>query len=116
VEEAFQLVQADDVRRLKQLEQENARLKKLVAARDVEGSVQNLSPALEHDAVEIDIRLLAVHRLVPPGLDLAVDFLVEVGHRAGARPGAPQRLGDVSTRSTATPARNISSTELSRRG
>jgi putative transposase len=28
--------QADDVRRLKQLEQENARLKKLVAERDLE--------------------------------------------------------------------------------
>ena len=32
----FGAFQADDVRRLKQLEQENARLKKLVAERDLE--------------------------------------------------------------------------------
>jgi putative transposase len=32
----FGVFQADDVRRLKQLEQENARLKKLVAERDLE--------------------------------------------------------------------------------
>ena len=32
----FGLLQADDVRRLRQLEQENARLKKLVAERDLE--------------------------------------------------------------------------------
>ena len=32
----FGLFQADDVRRLRQLEQENARLKKLVAERDLE--------------------------------------------------------------------------------
>ena len=32
----FGLFQADDVRRLKQLEQENTRLKKLVAERDLE--------------------------------------------------------------------------------
>ena len=36
LEEAVRDVQPDDVRRLKQLEQENARLKKLVAERDLE--------------------------------------------------------------------------------
>src|SRR6516165_8649219 len=51
--------------------------------------------ALEHDAVEIEIGMFALDRLVPPGLDLAVDPLVEVGYRARADPRAPQRFGDV---------------------
>jgi putative transposase len=36
VAQAFRRLQANDVRRLKQLEAENARLKKLVAERDLE--------------------------------------------------------------------------------
>ena len=39
--------------------------------------------------------MLALDRLVPPRLDLPVDLLVQIGHRAGAYPRAPQRLGDV---------------------
>src|SRR5215813_7905222 len=51
--------------------------------------------ALEHDAVEIEIGMLALDRLVPPRLDLAVDLLVEVGNRARAHSCALQRLCDV---------------------
>lgn len=51
--------------------------------------------ALVHDAVEIEIGLIALDRLLPPGVDLAVDLLVEVRPRAGADPRAPKRLGDV---------------------
>ena len=39
--------------------------------------------------------MLAFDAPVPPGLDLGVDLLVEVRHRARAHPRAPQRLGDV---------------------
>ena len=39
--------------------------------------------------------MLALDRPVPPGLDLGVDLLVEVGDRARAHPRAPERLGDV---------------------
>ena len=51
--------------------------------------------SLHHDAVEEDVRMLALDRPVPPGLDLGVDHLVEVGDRARAHPRAPERLGDV---------------------
>jgi len=50
---------------------------------------------LHHDPVEIEIRMLALDPPVPPSLDLGVDLLVQVGHRARADTGAPQRLGDV---------------------
>src|SRR5216683_3840025 len=32
---------------------------------------------------------------VPPSFDLAIDLLVEIGHRARAHPRAPQGLGDI---------------------
>src|SRR6516225_5160371 len=51
--------------------------------------------ALEHDAVEINIRMVALDRTVAPGLDRPIDLLVEVRHRRGRHPRAPQCLGDV---------------------
>ena len=51
--------------------------------------------ALHDDAVEVEIRMLALDPPVPPGLDLGVDLLVQVRHCARADTGAPQRLGDV---------------------
>ena len=51
--------------------------------------------ALEHDAVEVDVRIPAFDRPVPPGLDVLVDLLVELADRRGADLGAPQRFGDV---------------------
>ena len=39
--------------------------------------------------------MLALDRPMAPGFDLGVDLLVQVGHRARADPGAPQRFGDV---------------------
>jgi hypothetical protein len=39
--------------------------------------------------------MLALDPPVPPGLDLGVDLLVQVRHRARADTGAPQRLGDI---------------------
>lgn len=39
--------------------------------------------------------MLTLDPPVPPGLDLGVDLLVQVRHRARADTGAPQRLGDV---------------------
>ena len=51
--------------------------------------------ALHHDAIQIQIRVLAFDAPVPPGLDLGVDLLVEVGHRARAHPRAPERFRDV---------------------
>ena len=50
---------------------------------------------LHHDAVQVQIRVIALDRPVPPRLDLGVDLLVEIGHRAGTDPRAPQGLGDV---------------------
>ena len=64
--------------------------------------------ALHPDPVEIEIRMLASIRRFPPGLDLGVDLLVQVRHRARADAGAPQRLRDVlPTRRTEIPARYI---------
>src|SRR5262249_39363910 len=70
--------------------------------------------ALEHDAVEINIRVVALDRTIAPRLDRPVDLLVEgdtrVPHNASVMS---------STQRTDTPARYISisasSTELSRR-
>src|ERR1700675_4793876 len=42
--------------------------------------------ALHYDAVEIEIRMLAFDAPVPPSLDLGVNLLVEVRHRARAPP------------------------------
>src|SRR6476620_3370538 len=39
--------------------------------------------------------MLAFDAPVPPSLDLGVDLLIEVRHRARAHPGAPKRLGNV---------------------
>src|SRR5208282_4698629 len=66
-------------------------------ARHQEGDIADLaSPGpLHHDAVEIKVRMLAFDAAVPPGLDLGVDLLVEVGHRARAHPRAPQGFGNV---------------------
>ena len=51
------------------------------------------SPTIGDSPIRVE---LALDRLVPPGFDLAMDLLVEVGHRAGADPGgAPRRVGDV---------------------
>src|SRR5215831_3822584 len=51
--------------------------------------------ALEHDAVEINIRVVALDRTIAPRLDRPVDLLVEVRHRRGRHPRAPQCLRDV---------------------
>src|SRR5579863_9015445 len=51
--------------------------------------------ALHHDAVEIEIWMLAFEAPVPPSLDLGVDLLVEVRHRARAHPSAPERFRNV---------------------
>src|SRR5262245_20873318 len=51
--------------------------------------------ALEHDDVEINIRVLALDWTVAPRLDRPVDLLVEVRHRRGRHPRAPQCLRDV---------------------
>ena len=39
--------------------------------------------------------MLAFDAPIPPGLNLGVDLLVEVRHRARAHMRAPERLGDV---------------------
>src|SRR5215831_6011769 len=39
--------------------------------------------ALEHDAVQVDVRVLALDQPVAPGLDGPVDLLVEVRHCRG---------------------------------
>jgi hypothetical protein len=39
--------------------------------------------------------MLAFDAPVPPSLDLGIDLLVQVPHRARAHPGAPERLRDV---------------------
>src|SRR5215467_14041205 len=51
--------------------------------------------ALEYDAVEINIRVLALDRTIAPRLDRPVDLLVEVRHRRGRHPRPPQCLRDV---------------------
>jgi hypothetical protein len=51
--------------------------------------------ALHYDAVEIEIRMLAFDAPVPPSLDLGVNLLVEVRHRARAHPRAPEGLRNV---------------------
>src|SRR5262245_16351049 len=51
--------------------------------------------ALEHDAVEINIRMVALDRTIAPGLDRPIDLLVEVRHRRRRHPRAPQCLRDV---------------------
>src|SRR5262249_44728292 len=51
--------------------------------------------ALEHDAVEINIRVIALDRTIAPGLDRPVDLLVEVRYRRGRHPRPPQCLRDV---------------------
>src|SRR6266705_3200843 len=51
--------------------------------------------ALEHDAIEINIRVGALDRTISPRLDRPVDLLVQVRHRRGRHPRAPQCLRDV---------------------
>ena len=51
--------------------------------------------ALEHDAIQVDVGMLALDRPIAPRLDRAIDLLVEVRHRRRRHPRAPQRLGDV---------------------
>src|SRR5215510_9800552 len=51
--------------------------------------------ALEHDAIEINIRVLAFDRTIAPGLDCPVDLLVQLRHCRGRHPRAPQCLRDV---------------------
>ena len=46
--------------------------------------------ALEHDAIEVDVGMLAIDRSIAPGLDRAVDLLVQVRHRRRRHPRAPQ--------------------------
>src|SRR6202035_3839304 len=50
---------------------------------------------LHHDAIEIKVRMFAFDAPVPPRLDLGIDLLVEVRHRARAHPRAPQGFSDV---------------------
>src|SRR3954468_16403597 len=50
---------------------------------------------LHHDAVEVKVRMLPFDPPVPPSLDLDVDLLVEVRHRARAYSRAPEPLGDI---------------------
>ena len=51
--------------------------------------------ALEHDAVQIDVGVLALDRSIAPGLDRPVDLLVQVRHRRWRHPRAPQGFRDV---------------------
>ena len=51
--------------------------------------------ALEHDAVEINVRMLAFDRPNAPRLDRPVDLLVQVRHGRGRHPRAPQGLGNI---------------------
>src|SRR5262249_44029913 len=51
--------------------------------------------ALEHDAIEINIRVLVLDRTIAPGLDCPVDLLVQLRHRRGRHPRPPQCLRDV---------------------
>jgi hypothetical protein len=63
--------------------------------------------------------MLTFDGLIAPGLDRPLDLLVQVRHCRGRYLRTQERLGDVFTRRTETPARYISikasSTELSRR-
>src|SRR6516165_1273395 len=74
--------------------------------------------ALEHDAVEVNIRVRALDRPIAPGFDRCVDLLVQVRRGQGRHPRAPRASVMSSTRRTDTPAIYIlisaSSTELSR--
>ena len=75
--------------------------------------------ALEHNAVQVHIRVVALDRPVPPRLDVLVDLLVQLADGRGADLRAPQRIGNILHPHTETPARyisiNASSTEASRR-
>src|SRR5262249_54394203 len=51
--------------------------------------------ALEHDAIEINIRVLALDRTIAPRLDRPADLLVQVSPRRGRLPPPPQFLRDV---------------------
>src|SRR5262245_46070156 len=51
--------------------------------------------ALEHDAVEINIRVVALDRTIAPRLDGPIDLLVQVRHCRGRHPRAPQSLRNV---------------------
>src|SRR5262245_24769691 len=51
--------------------------------------------ALEHDPIEINIRVLALDRTIAPGFDCPVDLLIQVRHRRGRHPRPPQCLRDV---------------------
>src|SRR5215467_11951851 len=51
--------------------------------------------ALEHDAIEINIWVLALDRTIAPRLHRPVDLLVQVRHRRGRHPRPPQCLRDV---------------------
>ena len=51
--------------------------------------------ALEHDAVEVHIGMLAFDRPIAPRLDRPVDLLVQLRHRRGRNPRAPQGLGNI---------------------
>src|SRR4029077_20899835 len=51
--------------------------------------------ALEHDAVEVHVRMLAFDRPVAPRLYSSVNLLVEVRHRRRRHARAPKRLGDI---------------------
>ena len=44
---------------------------------------------------QVDIRVVALDRPLPPGLDVPVDLLVQLADRRGADLRTPQRLGDV---------------------
>src|SRR6202035_3082768 len=77
-------------------------------------------PAALHDnAVEVEIRMLALDPPVPPGLDLGVDLLVRFDTVLGLTRVPHSASVMSSTRRTEIPARYISisasSTELSRR-
>jgi hypothetical protein len=67
------------------------------AHRHQHGHVADLAaPApLEPDAVQVDVRVLARQRPVPPGLDVPGDLLVQLADGAGADAAAPEGLGDV---------------------
>jgi hypothetical protein len=45
--------------------------------------------ALEHDAIKVDVRILALNRPVPPGLNLLVNLLGKVTDCARGHPDAP---------------------------
>ena len=51
--------------------------------------------ALEHDAVQIDVGMLALDRPIAPSFDRPIDLLVQVRHGRGRHPRAPQSLRDV---------------------